>query len=33
MLVELDEVWYVVARVGPSPLPTGPKRCGFLERV
>jgi hypothetical protein len=31
--VELDEEWFLVARIGPSPLPTGPKRCAFLERA
>jgi hypothetical protein len=33
MFVEVGEdEWYVVTRVGPSPLPSGPRRCAFLAR-
>ena len=31
--LELDGVEYVVARIGPSPLPADPRRCAYLMRV
>ncbi len=32
-VVELGDLRFVVRRVGPSPLPVGPRRCVFLERL
>jgi hypothetical protein len=28
---DVDEVRFVVSRIGPSPLPGDPRRCAFLE--